>query len=207
MVAPPARDHIASQALPRWRSHEPKPTTGMAALGWMQRGPSPASLRQREFSCVAGNTPQPHTQAAARGCGSCVRSDEGLSLSCKGGYHCTSGCLYSPLAARTTHGCSPCGPPSQPMRLHFSSDMTVSALPLPPLCPVLPGAAPLLASDALLRCRADVLPRCGATLRDSPRCCRAVEMRCYLGNGMAFSSALQRAPGFSGLPGILCGVL
>ena len=47
--APPARDHIASQALPRWRSHEPKPTTGMAALGWMQRGPSPASLRQREF--------------------------------------------------------------------------------------------------------------------------------------------------------------
>ena len=56
-------------------SPEPKPTTGMAALGWIQRGPSPASLRQREFSCVAGNTPQPHTQAAARGCGSCVRSD------------------------------------------------------------------------------------------------------------------------------------
>ena len=49
VVAPPARDHIASQALPRWRSHEPKPTTGMAALGWMQRGPSPASLHQREF--------------------------------------------------------------------------------------------------------------------------------------------------------------
>ena len=49
VVAPPARDHIASQALRSWRSHEPKPTTGMAALGWMQRGPSPASLRQREF--------------------------------------------------------------------------------------------------------------------------------------------------------------
>ena len=49
VVAPPARDHIASQALPRWRSHEPKPTTGMAALGWMQRGPPPASLHQREF--------------------------------------------------------------------------------------------------------------------------------------------------------------
>ena len=52
VVAPPARDHIASQALPAatlavTRAMEPKPTTGMAALGWMQRGPSPASLRQR----------------------------------------------------------------------------------------------------------------------------------------------------------------
>ena len=46
VVAPPARDHIASQALPRWRSHEPKPTTGMAALGWMQRAPPLASLHQ-----------------------------------------------------------------------------------------------------------------------------------------------------------------
>ena len=54
VVAPPARDHIASQALPAatlavTRAMEPKPTTGMAALGWMQRPPPPASLHQREF--------------------------------------------------------------------------------------------------------------------------------------------------------------
>ena len=65
VVAPPARDHIASQALPRWRSHEPKPTTGMAALGWMQRGPSPASLRQRRVLVSRGK------HAATSHAGSC----------------------------------------------------------------------------------------------------------------------------------------
>ena len=67
VVAPPARDHIASQALPRWRSHEPKPTTGMAALGWMQRGPSPASLRQRRVLVSRGKRTATSHEGSGRG--------------------------------------------------------------------------------------------------------------------------------------------